>query len=245
MTAKTVAVVELSPCGECGLVHGLRGSKTIPACKGHKKRNRGGGPCGAPRMTGQEICYMHGGANPGAIAAAEKRMAERDIILSAEAFGLGLDLPPVDAHEALLSELQRTHASVAWLGAVVADLEQGEIMWGMARTKSDGVDRGTTYEAGLNMWVKMWQQERDRLVAVAAACARAGIDERRTLIVESQARALAGVVQRILNAMYESLVGLLGEQDAARVVLESAWPDLVSTIVPGELRAVATSGGGE
>lgn len=183
---------------------------------------------------------MHGGANPGAIAAAEKRATERDMVLAAEAFGLGLDLPPVDAHEALLSELQRTHASVAWLGAVVADLEHGDIVWGMARHKSDGVDRGTTMEAGLNMWVKLWQSERDRLVSVAAACARAGIDERRTLIVESQARALAGVVQRILNGMYESLVGLLGEQDAARVVLESAWPDLVASIVPTEMRAVAT-----
>lgn len=245
MARNTTDTTELPPCDECGLVHGLRGSTTIPACKGHRKVNRGGGPCGAPRMAGQEICYMHGGANPKAIEAAERRATERDIILSAEAFGLGLDLAPVDAHEALLGELQRTHAAVAWLGAVVADLEAGSIVWGIARTKTDGVDRGTTAEAGLNMWVKLWQSERDRLVQVAAACARAGIDERRTLIVESQARALAGVVQRILNGMYEALVGQLGAHDAARVVLESAWPQLVSTIVPAEMRAVATMGGGE
>lgn len=183
---------------------------------------------------------MHGGSTPEALQGAERRQLERQIMLDAEAFGIGADLAPIDAHEALLQELQRTHASVAWLGAVVADLEDGSIVWGMARTKSDGVDRGTTFEAGLNMWVKLWQSERDRLVSVAAACARAGIDERRTLIVESQARALAGVVQRILNGMYESLVGLLGAEDAARVVLESAWPDLVARIVPAEMRAVAT-----
>jgi len=42
------------------------------------KRNRAGGTCGQWAMHGQNVCYIHGGKSPQALAKAEERM--RDLI---------------------------------------------------------------------------------------------------------------------------------------------------------------------
>lgn len=46
-----------------------------------------------------------------------------------------------------------------------------------------------------------WQKERRHLVAVAAACAKAGIEERRQALAESQGQLLARVVQVVLAGL--------------------------------------------
>lgn len=215
------------PCDQCGEPH--------TRCSAHTRKGK---PCGQPAMSGQTVCKMHGGMAPQSLAAAERRALERDAIKSLESFGVPV---VVDPHTALLQELHRTAGAVQWLGAIVADLEQSDISWGKTRDKTGGEDAGTTHEAGRNVWVVLWQDERKHLTSVASACARAGIEERRVTLAEEQGRMLAGVIQRILTGLFDALVAELGEHVAARVVFESAWPQLVGQIVPAELRAVATS----
>ena len=171
-------------------------------------------------MTGQRVCRMHGGSAPQALSAAERRGQERAALLALEAFGVPVE---VDPHTALLQELHRTAGAVAWVGAIVADLEQSSITWGRTREKVGGDDAGVTHEAGTNAWVKLWQEERRHLVAVSAACVKAGIEERRIRVVEAQAQLLAGTVSRILD----------------QLELTAAQRELVATVVPAELRATA------
>jgi hypothetical protein len=213
------------PCQRCGLPH--------TKCIAH---TRAGKPCGQKPMQDQAVCRMHGGSAPQSLAAAEARRAERDVLVSLETFGVPV---ATDPHTALLEELYRSNGVVLWLGAVVAELDVKDVTWGESRVKVGGEDHGTTSEAGVNLWVKLWTEQRKHLVDVAAACARAGIEERRVRLAEEQGRLLAGVITRILSGMFDALVGALSEHEAARVLVEAAWPRLVGEIVPHELRAVA------
>jgi hypothetical protein len=184
----------------------------------------------------------HGGKTPAALAAAAERLQLREATAASRTFGL--PRADVDPHGALLEELRRTAGVVQWLDGLVGGLDSADVVWGLTREKHGGEDRGTTREAGTNVWVKLWQQERSHYTTVAAACVKAGIEERRILLAEDQGRLLGGVVQRILGGLYERLAEALGEHEAAMVVLASVWEEGVHTIVPAELRAVAAQAGG-
>jgi hypothetical protein len=201
-------------CTRCGQPH--------PRCSAHNQR---GLPCMRHPRDGASVCHRHGGGAPQVVAAAERRRREREAILAVETFGLPR---AVDPHEALLEELHRTAGAVQWLHAIVAGLERDDVVWGVTKQKVGGDDEGTTHEAKPNAWYALWISERKHLVDVAAACAKAGIEERRIQLAEAQGQVLAGVIRRILD----------------RLGLSEPQRELVSVVVPEELRAVATAEGG-
>lgn len=194
--------------------------------------NRQGGRCKRWAIRGGTVCAMHGGKIPNVKAAAERRLAEREALLALEAFGIPIE---VDPHTALLQELHRTAGAVAWVGAIVAGLSREEeylddeghakdtLVWGITKQKQGGDDEGTTWEAKPNIWYELWARERKHLTEVAAACVKAGIEERRIQLAEDQGRLLAVVIQKVLG----------------RLNLDSAQQALVAQVVPEELRAVA------
>lgn len=141
-------------------------------------------------------------------------------MLAVESFGLPVI---VDPHTALLDELHRTAGAVAWLGAVVADLDREAVVWGRTRSKVGGDDHGQTFEASPNAWVSLWQVERKHLVDVSRECIKAGIEERRVRLAESAGQELASVLRRVLD----------------RLELSDAQKSLALTVVPEEFRAVA------
>lgn len=200
------------PCSTCGEPHAK--------CTGHR---RDGKPCTQKRMQGQTVCRMHGGSAPQSLAAAERRLAEREALLALEAFGVPV---VVDPHSALLQELHRTAGAVAWLGAQVQSLSTDEITWGTTREKTGGDDHGTTREAKPNAWYVLWAAERKHLTEVAAACVKAGIEERRVRLAEDQGRLLAAVVEQVLEGL-----GLSPEQR-----------ERVPVVVPAAFRAVEAAG---
>lgn len=211
-------MIDHPPCTHCGQIHTATAGKGGPPCAAHRSD---GQPCRNVAARGQDVCRFHGGSAPQAKAAAVRRQQARAALLAVETFGLPVQ---VDPHQALLDELHRTAGAVAWLGAIVADLDQGEVVWGLTREKVGGEDRGTTKEAGTNAWVQLWQQERRHLVDVAKACVSAGIEERRVRLAEDAGRVLAGVVSAVLGRL-----NLTSEQQA-----------LVPVVVPEELRRAAT-----
>lgn len=191
-------------------------------CSARSKRS--GQQCKRFAIPGGTVCAMHGGKAPAVVAAAERRLQERAAVLALESFGIPV---VVDPHEALLAELHRTAGAVEWLGAIVAGLERDQVGWGTTKVKTGGDDGGVTEEAKPSIWYELWARERKHLVDVAAACVKAGIEERRIALAEGQGRLLAGVVSRIL----------------ARLELDERQQSLVSVVVPDEFRAITMGDG--
>lgn len=101
------------------------------------------------------------------------------------------------------------------------------LVWGQTeyRDKTGGDDAGQTVveQAGINIWYQLYLKEREHLAKVCALALRAGIEERKVKLAESQGLLVADVIRRILGAL-----GLTPEQQR-----------LVPEIVPRELRALA------
>lgn len=109
---------------------------------------------------------------------------------------LDSDANPLDE---LLTEVQRSAAAVRWLADKVNSLEDREITHGIVRTvqHADG-SRDVTAAAAVNLWVRMWQEERDRLARVCKLTLDAGVDERRVRLAESQGRMIVDVIRATL-----------------------------------------------
>lgn len=102
------------------------------------------------------------------------------------------------------------------------------LVWGQTeyRDKSGGDDAGQTVveQAGINIWYQLYMKEREHLAKVSALALKAGIEERKIKLAESQGELVAAVLKRILNALN----------------LTPAQWEQVPVIVPRELRALAS-----
>jgi hypothetical protein len=112
----------------------------------------------------------------------------------------------VEPHEALLEEVWRTAGHVGWLGGVVRGLEPQQLVRGITKTVQfrDGT-RTVEARAAVDVWVKLYQEERDRLVRVAKAAIDVGVEERQVRLAEGQAQQLARVIRAILTDLGHDL----------------------------------------
>lgn len=199
-------------------------------------KRQGEGTCTRPAGWGTPhpgigACKLHGGSTQSHLVAARRDMAAAAVVT----YGLPRDIDP---QAALLEEVHRTAGHVAWLSAVVANVDKGDLVWGMTKEKEGGDDRGTTFEARPSIWLALYQSERKHLTEVCRVAISAGIEERRVRLAESQGALLAGVIERITSALYAALVKALGPHAAARALIEALWAQWVTEIVPEQLRAV-------
>lgn len=191
---------------------------STPQCTATSKQS--GVRCKRRPIRGGTVCAMHGGKTPAVAAKAEQRLLARQALIAAEAFGLPRE---VDPHSALLEELHRCAGAVQWLGAIVADLDKDEVVWGKTRHSTGGPDAGITHEARPNAFVALWQSERDRLAKVAKTCVDVGIEERRVRLAESAGQQLAAVIRSVLD----------------QLLLTDEQRSLALQVVPNELRRLA------
>lgn len=102
------------------------------------------------------------------------------------------------------------------------------LVWGQTeyRDKTGGEDAGQTVveQAGINIWYQLYMKEREHLAKVSSLALKAGIEERKIKLAESQGELVAAVLKRILNALD----------------LSPAQWEQVPVIVPRELRALAS-----
>ena len=196
-----------------------------PRCHATTRQGR---PCQQPALPGLTVCRYHGGGTPAARAKSARHIATQQATAQAqqavERLGLLVDVTP---EQALLDEVRRAAAMVGYYGTqvqTVADRDENNLVWGVTRIKTGGDDAGETREAAPNVWVRLWNEERDRLARVAAAALKAGIEERRVRLAENHGQLVATVIRRILD----------------RLDLTDSQTALVPTIVPQELRALET-----
>ncbi|MBG6085827.1 HGGxSTG domain-containing protein [Zhihengliuella flava] len=189
-------------------------------------RKRNDDPCGAPPIKGGTRCGKHGGRSPQVMRKAEKNLAEQDLAKQVRTLGIQDKYPDVDPGQALLREIQITHAHVEWLRGKVEELTPRELVWGETQHKAgigkEGPIDEMTSEAKPSVWYELYERERERLVKFSAIALKAGIEERRVRLAEQQGELVAGVLKRILDGL-----NLTPEQ----------W-ELTQTIVPTELRAL-------
>jgi hypothetical protein len=195
-------------------------------------RKNTGDQCGQIAMRGQNVCKNHGGMAPQNLAKAEERLTEEKARVLVETYGRKIE---TTASEALLDEVQWTAGHVAWLRERVQEIESATVVagtdtghplvWGITKEKSGGEDYGTTSEAVPNVWLKLYQQERSHLVTVCSQAIKAGIEERRIRLAESQGALIAQAIRAILGDLQ-----LTTEQQAR-----------VPEIVPRHLRALASA----
>lgn len=189
-------------------------------CTGTNKES--GERCLRYHATGGKVCAMHGGNAKQVRGKAKKRTAVEKVKDLVATYGLPIDIAP---EQAILDEVHRTAGHVAWLEQQVHALTEGELVWGITRVKEGGEDYGTTEEAVPHALLKLYNEERDRLVRVCTAALKAGIEERRVKLAEQQGALVANVIRAILNDLN----------------LTPAQSALVSEIVPKHLRALAAT----
>lgn len=197
-------------------------------CGAKLRGKREGELCSLPPAEGAKRCWRHGGKAPQVQAAAARRVAQaaaqEQMVKAVKTLGLPVDIDP---GKALLDEIHWTAGHVAWLREKVQELEEQDLVWGKEKHEDGVGPQGlvdvTTEKAGPSVWYELYMKERDHLAKVCALALRAGIEERKVKLAESQGALVADVIRRILNAL-----GLTPEQQA-----------LVPRIVPQQLRLLA------
>lgn len=175
---------------------------------------------------GATVCVIHGAAAPRAKAAAARRREQEAAERAVALFGAPKDVEP---SQALLDLVHWTAGEVEYWREQVRQLaadEPAALTWGKTREKTGGQDVGDTYEAKPAIQYVMLYAAQDRLAQYAAAALKAGVEERRVRLAESQGSLVADVIRRILDA--------LGLDERQR--------ELVPQVVPAQLRLLA---GGE
>lgn len=198
--------------------------------------------CARYAIEGASTCRVHGSGSRKAKAAAARRVEEAKAAREAEkavtTMGLSRDVSP---SEALLEEVRWTAGHVDWLRDRVREVERDELVWGRTKEKfgsldPDGIPAAeVTESAAPSVWYGLYERERKHLVVVCTAALRAGVEERRVALAESQGAMVGQAFGRILDGMYDALIAAGMASD-----LHDAWAAATSLIVPRELRALAS-----
>ena len=243
-------------CSRCDQVH--------TRCLAH---NKSGQPCNRHPRTGARCCPLHGGGSQLSRDAADRATAHAEAVRQAKRFITKLD---VDPHTALLDLVQYQAGVVAFWRQQVELVPTDQLTWGLMRTEEkqemvatlsadwdeligdewDNVARELAVTetkevsgAAADLTYQLLREASDDLARYAAGAIKAGVEERRVRLAESQAEVIAGVQQSILRRMFEEMMRLLaahGVSDAeVLTALRKGWAEAVGVVVPSELRALA------
>lgn len=179
-------------------------------------RTKAGRPCQkaagwGTSHPGAGECRLHTGSTPAGELRGQIMLARRDMV------AMGSPLP-IEPHEAILECIRITAGEVAFCSERIAELELSDLV-GPVLTSSvrdgDETHEETRREGAptVHVWIAVRARAMDRLVGYSAAALRAGIEERRVRIAESQAQLLAQAVRGIMRDL-----GVEDRPDAPAIV---------------------------
>lgn len=176
------------------------------------------------------VCDWHGGSGDHVDNAVVKRQALAKIKLELTSLGGQIDIEPT---EAMLVMVREAAWNVAYLRSLVAELrghvedEQRPVVIdeeGVARVDPAWVGAGIAGRTSPDDWkadphvlVKMYNDERDRLVKYAKLCRDAGVEERYVQIAEAQGVWLTQMLDRVFTQLLltpeqqEQLPAIMGQ----------------------------------
>lgn len=135
-------------------------------------------------------CKLHGGATPNGTKSAERERDEQAAEQAISRYGLPRTVDPATA---LLEEVYRSAGTVAYLGSIVAKLEEEQLVNGSGD--------------GPSVWVRMLNDERKHLAAVSRSTVDAKIAERHVRVAEVVGGHLVAFVRALLTDLGAALDG--------------------------------------
>jgi hypothetical protein len=118
-------------------------------------------------------------------------------------YGLPREIDPFDA---LREEIARTAGHIQYLSDIISTIEEEALVWGKTLEeagKGTGQKEGNTAkirsEAGINIWLTLYDQERKHLVLVCRTAIQCGLAEREVALLESQGRLIADLLRSVFD----------------------------------------------
>ncbi len=234
-------------CAKCGLEH--------KRCSAH---TRSGAPCGIYPAKGLRVCRRHGGGTQAAKAKAKRVQAWQ--AMQGEFTKLGIAAPVDDPAEPLMAMVREAAGNVAFLrwrvgrlnqevggeGQLITDLEswlemtepeRAAVLTDIGQGIAQRVDP-ENWRTEMNVLVRQYDLERDRLVKYSKIACDAGIQERLVKVVEQDANEIVRVIRHVLDGL--DLTPVQVEQ--GRTLLREALETQSCEAAQASPRAIATQG---
>lgn len=156
---------------------------------------------------GVGACSKHGGSSPNAEVAGQVFLARREAVV----MGSPLSVEP---HEAILECIRIAAGEVRYASDRIADLQPEEAVGPVVATLKRPLNLGKEGEdplhvveevrleaPALHIWIQARRQAMDRLVQYSATAIKAGIEERRVKLAETQGQMLVEVIKGVLREL--------------------------------------------
>ena len=173
-------------------------------------KTRSGKPCKntvgfRTAHAGTGACYLHGGSTKNHMKHAEVEKAKLAVV----AMGAPVDIHPF---QAIVKSIREVAGEVEYCNSVIVQMEESDIIqrpiithtrplsFGKDGESTDATVTETTEQPHeLNIWIKIRNDARDRLIKYSKIALDAGIDERIVKIEETQASRIAGAIFGVLS----------------------------------------------
>ena len=203
--------IESVGCEKCGQQHDPR------KCTGHRKNPLR--PCSNWPVRGIKVCTAHGGGSRHSKEAGRRKLGIAAVGKAAGVYGVPRVVDPATG---LIEEFWRTAGIVARLEPVIAKLSAEELTFGTAEVaETSGVpewsndadtgdeeqrakakeltpsERRTVKRAAPSIWLKIFNEERDRLSRLGIEIMRLGLEQQRDAYVREQASVFTDLLAQL------------------------------------------------
>lgn len=173
---------DIPTCTKCGQQH-ICFQGTHQACTAHKS-GQPHVPCTKHPIEGTHLCRNHGGANPRLQAKAARQKADREARKAVVTLGEPIDTDPVEGMRNLIAW---SVGHVTWYRQQLRLFKPDALVWGETEVRESDLSGLTiTQKAQLNAWLKLYNDERDRLAKLFAVAMHHGLAEREIRAIEQE-----------------------------------------------------------